>query len=128
MILILTFEFAAAHFYQNPLWTPQKNKEVFGKCYTVHGHGHNYKLELEVDIGKRTPNNAKKTIRERVLPIIHNIDHSHLNFDIAYFKTLIPTTENISLYLKDQIALPAPYRVKLLRLFEMDSIFVELTI
>lgn len=128
MIIILNFEFAAAHFYQNSKWTPLKNRNVFGKCYTPHGHGHNYKLELEVDIGKQAPDKAKKTIREHVLPVIDRVDHRHLNFDIPYFNSLIPTTENISLYLKDQIELPAPYHVKLLRLFEMDSIFVELNI
>lgn len=128
MILILSFEFATAHFYKNKTWSPQKNNEVFGKCYTPHGHGHNYKLELEVDIGKHAPDKAKKTILEHVQPLIERIDHRHLNFDVPYFKSLVPTTENISLYLKDQIAIPAPYRAKRLRLFEMDSIFVELTI
>ncbi len=128
MILILTFEFAAAHFYENKAWTTQKNNEVFGKCYTPHGHGHNYKLELEVDIGKHAPNKAKKAILEHLQPLIQTIDHSHLNFDVPYFKSLVPTTENISLYLKDQIELPVLYRAKRLRLFEMDSIFVELTI
>lgn len=132
MILILDFEFAAAHFYENKSWAVQKNKDVFGKCYTPHGHGHNYKLQLEIDVANapltKDLAQAKAEISSRVLPIIDKVDHSHLNFDHPYFKDRVPTTENISLYLKDQIDLPAPYRLKLLRLFEMDSIFVELTI
>ena len=128
MILIIDFEFAAAHFYENQHWSAQKNKDVFGKCYTPHGHGHNYKLQLEVDIFGKPLDIAKKAISQQVVTVLSKIDHSHLNFDIPYFKTRIPTTENISLYLKDEIELPKPYRLKLLRLFEMDSIFVELTV
>lgn len=128
MILILDFEFAAAHFYENKNWSEQKNKDIFGKCYTPHGHGHNYKLQLEVAIESAPQEAAKAEIIRLVLPIINRLDHSHLNFDVPYFKNRVPTTENISLYLKDQIQLPAIYQLKRLRLFEMDSIFVELTI
>lgn len=128
MILILNFDFAAAHFYENKSWSPQKNTSVFGKCYTPHGHGHNYRLQLEIDIAAKEPDKAKSDISSHIVPIINTVDHRHLNFDLPYFKSRIPTTENISLYLADQIALPKPYRLKLLRLFEMDSIFVELTI
>lgn len=128
MILILDFEFSAAHFYENPNWSAQKNKEVFGRCYTPHGHGHNYKLQLEIEILDSAPDMAKKDILSYITPVLKKIDHSHLNHDIPYFQSQVPTTENISLYLKDQISLPQPYRLKLLRLFEMDSIFVELTV
>lgn len=128
MILIFDFEFSAAHFYKNAHWSSEKNRTVFGKCYTPYGHGHNYKLQLEIDIGAIAAPLAKTVINTLVAPLIHQIDHRHLNFDIAHFQNLVPTTENISLYLRDQIALPAAYQLKRLRLFEMDSIFVELTL
>jgi len=128
MMIVLTYEFSSAHLYHQKTWSKQKNKEVFGKCYTEHGHGHNYKLHLEIEIGDASPELALAAIQNIVKPVISKIDHAHLNFDIPYFKDLIPTTENISLYLKDQVVLPAPYQFKSLRLFEMDSIFVELTI
>lgn len=128
MRIVLTYDFSSAHLYHQKKWTIQKNKEVFGKCCTDHGHGHNYKLQLEIEIGDTRLEDAHTTIQAVMKPLIGTIDHAHLNFDIPYFKDLIPTTENISLYLKDQIVLPAPYRLKLLRLFEMDSILVELTI
>lgn len=128
MILILSFEFSSAHFYQQKKWTPEKNKQVFGKCYTEFGHGHNYTLELEIDIADHEPAQAKKSITPHVKHVLDAIDHEHLNFKIPYFKDVIPTTENISCYLRDQIEIPSPYRLKLLRLFEMDSIFVELKV
>lgn len=128
MIVIFNFEFASAHFYQQKKWSPQKNKEVFGKCYTEHGHGHNYRLELEIDIGETPVEKAYDAVNASVQPIVDRLDHEHLNFKIPLFKDTVPTTENISLFLRDQIEIPAPYQLKLLRLFEMDSIFVELTI
>jgi len=128
MMIILTYEFSSAHLYHQKTWSTQKNKKVFGKCYTDHGHGHNYKLELEIEIGDTPIEEAYNSIQTVIESIISKIDHAHLNFDLPYFKDLIPTTENISLYLKDQIVLLAPHQLKLLRLFEMDSIFVELTI
>jgi 6-pyruvoyltetrahydropterin/6-carboxytetrahydropterin synthase len=128
MMLVLTYEFSSAHLYCQKKWSVQKNKEVFGKCYTDHGHGHNYKLQLEIEIGDPTISTVHADITAAIEPVISKMDHAHLNFDIPYFKDIIPTTENISLYLKNQIQLPAPYQLKLLRLFEMDSIFVELTI
>lgn len=128
MMIVLTYEFSLAHLYHQKKWSTQKNKEVFGKCYTEYGHGHNYKLQLEIEIGNTSLKAAHTAIQTIMKPLIGTIDHAHLNFDIPHFKDLIPTTENISLYLKDQIVLPAPYQLKLLRLFEMDSILVELTI
>jgi 6-pyruvoyltetrahydropterin/6-carboxytetrahydropterin synthase len=128
MILILEFPFSSAHFYEQKKWSSAKNTEVFGKCYTPQGHGHNYRLELEIDIGNRLSAKAKSEIVSSVQPVIDRLDHEHLNFKIPFFKENVPTTENISLYLKDQIEIPPPYRLTKLRLFEMDSIFVELTV
>lgn len=128
MIAIFNFEFAAAHFYHQKKWSPKKNQDIFGKCYSDYGHGHNYRLELEVDIGEADILTAKQVIIDSLKPSIDRVDHQHLNFKIPLFKTIVPTTENIALYLRDEIQIPHPYRLKLLRLFEMDTIFVELTL
>lgn len=128
MKIALTYEFSSAHLYHQKNWSDQKNKDTFGKCYSEHGHGHNYRLQVEIEIGEQNIEVAHSAIQAVLKPIISKIDHAHLNFDIPYFKDLVPTTENISLYFKVQIVLPAPYQLKCLRLFEMDSIFVELTL
>lgn len=126
MTLRLDFEFSAAHFYEQKKWTDDKNKEIFGKCYTPYGHGHNYRLQLEVDIADNDPLHSKNEISEYMQNVLKKLDHEHLNFVIPWFKNKVPTTENISLYLQDQLRIPAIYQPKRLKLFEMDSIYVEL--
>ncbi|MBL7543972.1 MAG: 6-carboxytetrahydropterin synthase [Bdellovibrionaceae bacterium] len=128
MILLFDYEFSSAHFYEQKKWSARKNHLIFGQCYTPYGHGHNYRLQLEVDIGTATPILAKAEIDTILKATVAQLDHQHLNFVIPFFKKTIPTTENISLYLQEQIRLPLRFQVKLLRLFEMNSIFVELKV
>lgn len=126
MIITVDYEFASAHFYTQKKWSEEQNRATFGKCHTPNGHGHNYRLELEIDIGSFDITKAKSLIDSSIQPLLNQLDHEHLNFTVPHFKDTVPTTENISLYIKDQIRIPAPFHVKLLRLSEMDSIFVEL--
>ncbi len=128
MTLICEFHFSSAHLYEQKKWSIEKNQTVFGKCYTDYGHGHNYRLELEIEIGNESTKPAHDLISKAVQIVLDRIDHQHLNFTIPAFKETVPTTENISLYLRDQIQIPSPYRLCLLRLYEMDSLFVELTV
>ena len=128
MTLICEYQFSSAHFYKQKHWSIEKNGAVFGKCFTDYGHGHNYRLELEIDIGNEIPSTARDLISGAVHVVLNRLDHQHLNFTIPEFKEVVPTTENISLYLRAQIQIPPPYRLGLVRLFEMDTIFVELTV
>src|SRR3546814_12343140 len=49
MILVTRKEhFNAAHKLENPNWTDEKNREVFGKCANKNWHGHNYQLFITV--------------------------------------------------------------------------------
>ncbi len=41
-------EFSASHFYNNPNFSAEENRRVFGKCNNPHGHGHNYTLEVTI--------------------------------------------------------------------------------
>ena len=41
-------DFSATHTYNNPNWSKEHNKKVFGKCNNPNGHGHDYKLEVMV--------------------------------------------------------------------------------
>ena len=40
--------FNAAHRLFNPAWSEEKNREVFGKCFSPHYHGHNFDLEVRI--------------------------------------------------------------------------------
>lgn len=98
-ILIRRETFSASHRLHDAKLSDAENQALFGKCNHIHGHGHNYVVEVSVS----GPINAsglvmnlttlKETIHQHVLS---KVDHKHLNLDIAEFKTLNPTVENIA--------------------------------
>ncbi len=93
-------DFNAAHQLLNPDWTPEKNREVFGKCFNPNYHGHNYKLTVKVT-GEVDPETGYvmdlKKLDDLIRLEIHDrFDHRNLNLDCTEFKTLNPTVENIS--------------------------------
>jgi len=91
--------FNAAHRLHNPAWDPQKNEQVFGKCNNPHYHGHNYELEVKVtgvpapDTGFVIDLKALSDLIERY--VLDRLDHKNLNLDVAEFRDVNPTTENI---------------------------------
>ena len=91
--------FNAAHRLNNPAWSEEKNKEVFGPCNNVNYHGHNYELEVRLtgeinpetgylyDLGK-----LKELIKTH---IEDKFDHKNLNIEVEEFQDLNPTAEHI---------------------------------
>ncbi|MGB3694288.1 MAG: 6-carboxytetrahydropterin synthase [Spirulinaceae cyanobacterium] len=95
--------FSAAHRLALPTLSDEENRQIYGKCANANGHGHNYYLEVRVvgEIDSRTGRivelrKLRQVIEEKV---IEPLDHTFLNQDIAYFSQVIPTAENIALYL-----------------------------
>lgn len=98
--LIRKFSFCAAHRLHNKDWTDEKNAAIFGKCNNPNYHGHNYELKVKL-IGSVDPATGYvmdiKLLKEIVEnAVIERFDHRNLNLDIAEFKELNPTAENIS--------------------------------
>ncbi|MBD0825413.1 6-pyruvoyl trahydropterin synthase family protein [Aestuariibaculum marinum] len=99
--------FNAAHRLFKEGWSDEKNLEVFGKCSNPNYHGHNYDLVVSVtgEIDEETGfvmdmKILKEIIREEVE---EPLDHKNLNLEVEAFKTLNPTTENIAVYIYNQI-------------------------
>tara|TARA_B100000945_G_scaffold273678_1_gene236700 strand:+ start:387 stop:1313 length:927 start_codon:yes stop_codon:yes gene_type:complete len=104
-LLTVQTHFAAAHRLAKEEITFEENKKIYGKCARVNGHGHNYILDVTVrgEIDKRTGMicdlpNLQKIIDDLV---VEKLDHTFLNKDIEFFKTCVPTAENIALYISD---------------------------
>jgi 6-pyruvoyltetrahydropterin/6-carboxytetrahydropterin synthase len=122
--------FSCGHRYHNPNWTEEKNKQVFGSCYSEHGHGHNYILE-GFFLGPIDPESGMvmnlaevdQIMKITVLPL----DHHHLNFDVAEFKSQVPTTENIAKYCFEKLDGLVPEGVELykVRLYEAEDLWVD---
>lgn len=91
--------FSASHRLHTAALSAAANQALFGKCNGVNGHGHNYVLEVTVhgpiDANGLVMNltDLKKAIDETVMA---KLDHKHLNLDVAEFRELNPTAENIA--------------------------------
>ena len=122
--------FNAAHKLYNPIWSKEKNLDVFGRCSYENYHGHNYELivkfegEIDQDTGMVMDlSDLKKIIVREVEDVL---DHKNLNLDIDYFKDKIPSTENLAVFiwnkLNDSIELEGNLSIVL---YETPRNFVE---
>jgi 6-pyruvoyltetrahydropterin/6-carboxytetrahydropterin synthase len=92
--------FCASHRLHCNDLSDAQNKDLFGKCNNPNGHGHNYVLDVTVqgEVDAKTGmvmnlSELKKVINDAVM---EKFDHKHLNLDVAEFKTLNPTSENVA--------------------------------
>ena len=95
--------FNAAHRLYNNNWSKEKNKKVFGICSNENFHGHNYELTVKIygELDKETGmvfelKRMKGIIKKEVEDVL---DHKNLNLDIPYFKNIVPTTENLAIFI-----------------------------
>ncbi|MHB1023867.1 MAG: 6-carboxytetrahydropterin synthase [Acidobacteriaceae bacterium] len=92
------YHFSASHRLHSDEFTPEQNREIYGKCNNPHGHGHNYVVEVTVS-GQVDPvtgmvcNLADLDAFGRK-EIVEQFDHTNLNFHKCFEKT-VPTTENL---------------------------------
>ena len=95
--------FNAAHRLYRKDWSFEKNDQVFGKCNNPNFHGHNYELIASVtgDIDPETGYVIDVKILKDIIKseVEDAFDHKNLNLDIPYFKKIIPTTENLAIYI-----------------------------
>ncbi|HYL46891.1 MAG TPA: 6-carboxytetrahydropterin synthase [Candidatus Limnocylindrales bacterium] len=93
------YRFSASHRLHTPKLSEEENRRVYGKCNSPYGHGHNYEVEVTltgpvnaatgmiVNLGELDP-----FVESRV---VEAFDHKYLNEEIAEFRQMVPTTENI---------------------------------
>lgn len=99
--------FNAAHRLYRKDWTDEKNDQVFGKCNNPNFHGHNYELIVSVtgDIDLETGYVLDVKILTDIIKeeVEDAFDHKNLNLDVADFKDLNPTAENIAVVIWNKI-------------------------
>jgi 6-pyruvoyltetrahydropterin/6-carboxytetrahydropterin synthase len=100
MKIIRIEHFNAAHRLNNPAWSSEKNKQVFGKCNNDNFHGHNYQLEVHLS-GSVDPETGyvmdMKILSDLIKDeIIERFDHRNLNLDCPEFEGVNPSAENIA--------------------------------
>ena len=100
------YKFCAAHKYWNPGWDETQNVEIFGDDVKIHGH--NYILDVTVS-GQINPQSGfiinikdlNKIVKDNVISIL---DHSQIDKDVEWFKKKQPSTENLVVFIWNQIA------------------------
>ncbi|MBS1651942.1 MAG: 6-carboxytetrahydropterin synthase [Bacteroidetes bacterium] len=122
--------FNAAHRLHNPSLSNSENQRLFGKCNNPNYHGHNYFLEVCV-IGV-IDNTTGYVMDTKILSdlikreIIEVFDHKNLNLDVADFKNLNPTAENIVIVIYNRLKPHLKKELELkVKLYENERNFVE---
>jgi 6-pyruvoyltetrahydropterin/6-carboxytetrahydropterin synthase len=132
MLITRRIEFSASHFTSNSAMSPAQNLALYGLDANPHGHGHNYVLEVTLE-GEPHPVTGMivdlkdvKQVLER--EIVTPMDHRHLNFEVAPFDRIVPTTENLTLEiwrrLHPKFAQGAA-RLRSIRLYETEDLYVD---
>ena len=99
--------FNAAHRLYRKDWSDEKNQKIFGKCNNPNFHGHNY--ELIVSVAGKIDQETGFVIDMKVLKdlirreIEDAFDHKNLNVEVAEFKDLNPTAENIAVVIWNKL-------------------------
>ncbi len=122
--------FNAAHRLHNPSLDDATNKQLFGKCNNPNYHGHNYELIVRVTgvLDEQTGYVIDTKILSDIIKtyVLEELDHKNLNLDVAHFKNLNPTAENIVMVIYDILRKQLDNRYELkLTLYETERNFVE---
>lgn len=131
--LTRSVRFSAAHRYHRPEWSEEENRRVFGACNNPHGHGHTYTLETTVRgaIDPETGFSVDLSALDRLLDehVVRTFDHQHINHAVEAFAygKMVPTSENLLVYLWPRLAAALPHGARLhrLRLYEDPMLFVD---
>ncbi|XP_028991082.1 6-pyruvoyl tetrahydrobiopterin synthase [Betta splendens] len=113
--------FSACHRLHSIHLSDEDNKDVYGKCNNPYGHGHNYKVEVTVrgKIDRLTGmvmnlTDLKKCIEDVIMV---PLDHKNLDKDVPYFANVVSTTENLAVYIWDNMVKAMPpnmlYEIKI---------------
>jgi 6-pyruvoyltetrahydropterin/6-carboxytetrahydropterin synthase len=122
--------FNAAHRLHNDAFDEATNDRLFGKCNNPHFHGHNYELIVKItgepDAQTGYVYDLKKLSDLIKQNVLSRFDHKNLNLDVAEFKSLNPTAENIVIVIYNILRplISNHFDLKL-RLYETERNFVE---
>ena len=96
------YHFAASHRLHVDALTPERNRDIYGKCNNPFGHGHNYVAQVTlsgpVDAATGMVTNLGDLDAFAQREMLELFDHANLN-TLECFRDLVPSTENLCLEL-----------------------------
>lgn len=102
------YRFSASHRLHTEALSEAENARVFGKCNNPYGHGHNYQLEITVrgDVSSETGLVLSMVALDHYVfrTVLREFDGKNLNLDIPEFRSLVPTTENLTQIIAERMA------------------------
>ena len=132
MLITRRAEFSASHICAQPSLTPEQNRELYGPAANPNGHGHNYVLEVTLK-GDPDPVTGMvfdlKQLKEIIQrTVIEPMDHRFLNYEVAPFDRVVPTTENLAAEIWNRLS-PSfeggRARLENVRLYETEDLYVD---
>ena len=119
--------FSACHRLHSKHLSDEENRNIFGKCNHINGHGHNYRVEVTLK-GNVDPvtgmvynlTDLKQVMRVSILDFC---DHKNLDRDVAYFEEHTSTTENLVVFIWNNLKkmLPKPDLLYEVKVHETDN-------
>jgi len=94
------YGFSATHRLHALGLSDAENRAVYGKCNNPNGHGHNYEVEITVAgpvdavTGRAVDLAALDALAAR--EVIDPLRYRNLNEEVAAFRSVVPTTENLT--------------------------------
>jgi 6-pyruvoyltetrahydropterin/6-carboxytetrahydropterin synthase len=118
------FEFSAARKTMSPLLSSEENTRLFGPATSLHGHNYRARLTFRMKIlDPDTPLFRHDAIDRCHRSLREELDHRHLNQDVAALKGRPITTESLAAYVYERVKSAVPlHRV---RLHEREDFFAE---
>lgn len=123
------YKFCAAHRYWNDNWTEEKNLKVFGDDVRIHGHNYILSITLKGNINEESGfiidlQKLNDIVKEKIINVF---DHSQIEKDIPWFKNKQPSTENMVVYIWNQLVdiIPSNAQLYCIKLRETPTIFSE---
>lgn len=93
------YRFSASHRLHSAKFSDAENWKIYGKCNSPYGHGHNYVMEVTVSgpVDGETGMVVNLVDLDGYVQreILEGFDSVYLNEDVAEFKEVVPTTENL---------------------------------
>ena len=123
------YKFCAAHQYWNKDWSADKNDEVFGEDVKVHGHNYLLSITVKGSINKESGfiidiKKLNDVVNKHIIDIF---DHSQIEKDILWFKDKQPSTENMVVYIWNELVdrIPSGAELYCVKLRETPTIYSE---
>ncbi len=117
------FEFSAARQTMSPNLTAAENERLFGAAASLHGHNYRARLTFRRKKMQDVPIVQHVDIDSCIESLRNELDHRHLNQDVAGLRDRPMTTESLAGYVRERVAASLP--VHRVRLHERSDFFAE---